>query len=388
MSNDCIVVAFVSGKGGTGKTTLTANFALELASSIKTSVSGHRDNRKNRVLVIDNDYATGGTSYLLAGGERLKSGEEASKIQSNACFYNCYAQGISPEDVAPLGLIFDDPSVGEFAIDVLLNSLAWWRNSVSDTSEEAIPGIADRAKAESFVDHDLLPYYEQLLERFRENYDFILIDSRGGADTRASVAAVVADAIIIVSEPGEVAAKQDSSFVEALHQMAAEIGGGVGPIGLILNRVLTSERDRGLRKEVKVIGRLPISDRVVECYRNTELIFDRSPADPFCIAALEAYKHWFPHEKGVCQARMRRARWVMDLRNSVVQLQSYLTWFMAIFAVAGGGAMVFFTLRDGAVDRYGWLQPALILAGVMGLALIVMLSIRAFTTRRRSRTPT
>jgi len=37
MTNECFVVAFVSGKGGTGKTTLTANFAVELASAFPGS---------------------------------------------------------------------------------------------------------------------------------------------------------------------------------------------------------------------------------------------------------------------------------------------------------------------------------------------------------------
>jgi cellulose biosynthesis protein BcsQ len=373
MTDDCIVIAFVSGKGGTGKTTLTANFAIELASSFKTDVSGHREDRKSKVLVIDNDYATGGTSYLLAGGERLKSGAEADKIKTSACFYDCYAINISPADVTPLGLIFSDGSVGDFEVDVLLNSLAWWRTPDPDSSEEETPSSADRTKAESsFLDHDLLPYYEQLLKRFRKDYDWLLIESRGGADTRASVAAVVADAIIIVSEPGEVAAKQDTRFVESLHRMAGEVDRPVGPIALILNRVLEAERDRGKRTGTKIIGRLPISQRVVECYRNTELIFDRSPADPFCIAAIEAYKHWFPHERGVCQARMRLSRVFMKLRGFFGQLGGYLSWCLTAIAIIAGIGAVGFAMR-GEAATLGWLQPVLILGGVVGVSLLVVL---------------
>ena len=382
MSDDCIVVALVSGKGGTGKTTLTANFAIELASSPKTDVSGHQEDRKSKVLVIDNDYATGGASYLLAGGERLKSGSEAEKIRTSACFYDCYAINISPEDVTPLGLIFSDSSVGDFAVDVLLNSLAWWRSPDSESSEEETPSMTDRAKAESFVDHDLLPYYEKLLKRFRKEYDFILIDSRGGADTRASVAAVIADAIIIVSEPGEVAAKQDTSFVETLRRMAEEVERPVGPIALILNRVLEAERERGVRKGMKVIGRLPISQRVVECYRHTELIFDSAPADPFCIAAIDAYKHWFPQERGVCQARMRTARILQHLREFFGQLRIYLTWSAAILAIVSGVGVIWFGAK-GIADQLGWLQPVLWIGFVVGLALFVVLCVGAFNRQRR-----
>lgn len=385
MTDDCIVVAFVSGKGGTGKTTLTANFAIELASSQKTDVSGRQEDRKSKVLVIDNDYATGGTSYLLAGGERLKSGAEAEKIKTSACFYDCYAINISPDDVSPLGLIFSDAKVGDFEVDVLLNSLAWWRAPDSDSSEEETPTSADQTKAESsFLDRDLLPYYEQLLKRFRKEYDFILIDSRGGADTRASVAAVVADAIIIVSEPGEVAAKQDTRFVETLHRMADEVDRPVGPIALILNRVLDAERDRGKRQGAKIIGRLPISQRVVECYRSTELIFDRSPADSFCVSAIEAYKHWFPQERGVCQARMRTARLFMKLRGFFSQLGGYLSWCLALIAIAGGiGAIA--AAVAGQADQLGWLQPVLIIGFVIGLALLIVLVIDVWNQWRHGR---
>lgn len=382
MNDDCIVVAFVSGKGGTGKTTLTANFATELASSIKTDVTGHQEDRKSKVLVIDNDYATGGTSYLLAGGERLKSGAEAEKIKTSACFYDCYAINISPEDVTPLGLLFNDPSVGDFEIDVLLNSLAWWRAPDSESSEEETPGVSDRMKAESFVDHELLPYYEKLLERFRKEYDFILIDSRGGADTRASVAAVVADAIIIVSEPGEVAAKQDTSFVETMRRMAAEVGRPVGPVAIILNRVLDAERELGIREGMKVIGRLPISQRVVECYRHTQLIFDQAPADPFCIAAIDAYKHWFPQERGVCQARMRMAKLMANMRAFFRQLGDYLSWCCAILAIIAGGGGVWGHLRGEHLPAT-WLQPINMVTLVIGFALLAVLIFGVSNRKKR-----
>jgi hypothetical protein len=157
MTNECFVVAFVSGKGGTGKTTLTANFAVELASASRAR-PGDILESKNRVLVIDNDYATGGASYLLAGGERLRSGSESSMIRPTSCFYDCYANHIPPPQVTPLRLLFEDKTVGEFQVDVLLNSLAWWKAPLPGSiSEDEQTEIILEPHAEGFIDRKLLP---------------------------------------------------------------------------------------------------------------------------------------------------------------------------------------------------------------------------------------
>jgi len=316
MSDDCFVVALVSGKGGTGKTTLTANFAVELASAPRVR-AGDGAGEKNRVLVIDNDYATGGTSYLLAGGERLKTGAESQLIAPQTCFYDCYARRIPAPQVTPLRLLFEDKSVGEFEIHVLLNSLNWWKTPLPDFVDESEqPLVALETSTDGFLDWELLPYYEHLIAHFRRFYDFIIIDSRGGADTRASVAAVVADSVVIVTEPGDVAGKQDVSFVQSLRSLAEQIDRRVGGVSVIYNRVLANEkRTRDRNSDLTVIGRLPISQNVVQCYRNTELIFERRPLDPFCIEAIKAFEARFPGIKGICQTRRKWARTYLRLKN-------------------------------------------------------------------------
>ena len=339
MTNECFVVAFVSGKGGTGKTTLTANFAIELASASRAR-RGEILESKNRVLVIDNDYATGGSSYLLAGGERLRSGVESNMIQPNSCFYDCYSNHIPPNLVAPLRLLFEDKTVGEFQVDVLLNSLAWWRAPLPGSmSEDEQPEIALEPHAEGFMDRNLLPYYESLMGRFRREYDYIIIDSRGGADTRASVAAVVADSIVIVTEPGDVAGKQDLSFVHSLRTLSQQIGRSVGGVSIIYNRVLGSERDQRKEKrpsDLTVIGRLPISETVVQCYRNTELVFERKPLDPFCIEAIRAFESRFPGEVGLCQLRSKRAKLLLAVRTIAYRSSQVLARLVVFLALLLG----------------------------------------------------
>lgn len=386
MNEDCFVVALVSGKGGTGKTTLTANFAVELASAARTAANGSGE--KNRVLVIDNDYATGGTSYLLAGGERLKTGVESQMIQPRTCFYDCYAQRIPPEQVTPLRLLFEDKSVGEFEVHVLLNSLTWWRTPLPGAvDEDEEPVFFQDASAQGFLDRELLPYYETLIRHFRQFYDYIIIDSRGGADTRASVAAVVADSVVIVTEPGEVAGKQDVSFVQSLRSLAEQIDRRIGGVSVIYNRVLSNEkRVRDRHSDLTVIGRLPISQNVVQCYRNTELIFERRPLDAFCIEAIKAFEARFPGVRGICQIRRRWARTYLRLKNfcadsSIVfkraTVAAALILGVGVAALAGGAIL----RTEAALLWIGFLTP--VLTGCAGAVLAFSAWRNGFDTDQR-----
>lgn len=379
MTNECFVVAFVSGKGGTGKTTLTANFAVELASASRAR-RGDILESKNRVLVIDNDYATGGASYLLAGGERLRSGAESSMIQPTSCFYDCYSNHIPPSQVTPLRLLFEDKTVGEFQVDVLLNSLAWWKAPLPGSmSEEEQIEIVLEPHAEGFIDRNLLPYYESLMERFRAEYDYIIIDSRGGADTRASVAAVVADSIVIVTEPGDVAGKQDMSFVQSLRTLSQQIGRSVGGVSLIYNRVLDSERDQRRERrpgDLTVIGRLPISETVVQCYRNTELVFERKPLDPFCIEAVRAFAARFPGEIGLCQLRSKRAKTLLAIRQTAHQAGQILTR-LVVFVTLSLGMWLFMLQGRPTIPWLGGIVPLVLFSGGVLVATAVTETITA-----------
>jgi hypothetical protein len=206
-------------------------------------------------------------------------------------------------------------------------------------SEDEQPEIALEPHAEGFMDRNLLPYYESLMGRFRKEYDYIIIDSRGGADTRASVAAVVADSIVIVTEPGDVAGKQDLSFVHSLRTLSQQIGRSVGGVSIIYNRVLGSERDQRKEKrpsDLTVIGRLPISETVVQCYRNTELVFERKPLDPFCIEAIRAFESRFPGEVGLCQLRSKRAKLLLAVRTIAYRSSQVLARLVVFLALLLG----------------------------------------------------
>lgn len=393
MSDNCFVVAFVSGKGGTGKTTLTANFATELASSL-CAHSSPDSPRKNRVLVIDNDYATGGASYLLAGGERLRAGAESDMIKPETCFYDCYSNRIWADKVSPLRLMFEAPSVGEFEVHVMLNSLGWWttpQDQDQEMDEDEIIKAKPDGDGEAAFDENLQPYYDLLLKRFRTEYDYILIDSRGGADTRASVAAAVADAVVIVTEPGDVASKQDASFIRSLSALSDNLGRDVTDVSVIYNRVLESDRkDIAPVAGLDVLGYLPISEHVVQSYRKTELIFESKPMDPFCIEAVSAFEKRFPGAVGICQSKRQLAMTLMKAKNLSSKAIEYLSLGMfALVAVLAIGLVIYEMMNTestfGVLTFLTFIVPIMTLVAGCSLGFrCLQQSLNVHSTVRRS----
>jgi hypothetical protein len=88
--------------------------------------------------------------------------------------------------------------------------------------------------------------------------------------------------------------------------------------------------------DLTVIGRLPISETVVQCYRNTELVFERKPLDPFCIEAIRAFESRFPGEVGLCQLRSKRAKLLLAVRTIAYRSSQVLARLVVFLALLLG----------------------------------------------------
>ena len=384
-AGECYILSFISGKGGTGKTTITANFAAEFASSIHHAETDRKQGRKNRVLVIDNDYATGGASYLLAGGERLKSGAEADLIIAESCFYDCYTEGISPTRAKPLRLVFEAPRVGEYRVDVMLNSLDWWKppeqpenpDGAAENAEAGAEGeeiLTDEAEIApeptpeklAFSDTKLLDYYQQLLSRFRNEYDYILIDCRGGAETRASLAALLADSVVVVTEPGDIAYKQDETLFRSLYQLSQKLKIPLENVSLLYNRVLRSDEVVQVEGEFPIAGTLPLSEAVVNCYRNSQLIFEHKPFDRFSKQALSTIHEFFPHCKGIGYHSRFTAK-------AFGLMSPFLRFSNGVLGIALGVLVFILSMGLGFAPALIWILPLTIFAASCTLGFTLLL---------------
>jgi len=142
----------------------------------------------------------------------------------------------------------------------------------------------------------------------------------------------------------------------------------VGGVSIIYNRVLGSERDH--RKErrandLTVIGRLPISETVVQCYRNTELVFERKPLHPFCIEALRAFEARFPGEVGLCQLRSRQAKTLLAIREFAQHTSQILARALVFVALLLGISLLMLAGQPTPQWLFGIIPLVLFGGGVL-----------------------
>ena len=140
------IIAFVSGKGGVGKSTLTANVAVALA------------NRNKRVLVIDMDPQN--AQHLHMG---LDAQETAGLAKEGVSAYSIFDSPFGV-DFIPFGVVQDDDL---FSFEVhLKENKKWLANGIAGLGEN--------------------------------NYDYVLIDTPPGSTTYLVQALYAAHRVLII----------------------------------------------------------------------------------------------------------------------------------------------------------------------------------------------
>lgn len=186
------VIAFASAKGGTGKTVLAASTALALLRSGK------------RVLVIDGDFSTRGLSLFVLG-DILHTSDLV--IRSEECLAEFFLSALKLEDIHPRRI---DRNGIEYHI--LFSNQTLWRSGVPEKA------ILSDLRLEP---HNYVNGISRLLSHFREEYDYIIIDTRGGYDFTSAVPALLSDTYVIVLEPDRVSLEQIQGFEKATVEFAA-----------------------------------------------------------------------------------------------------------------------------------------------------------------------
>ncbi len=209
------VIAFISGKGGVGKTTITANLGIALA-----------QNGKN-VLLVDSDIAMANLSLLL--------GMQSSPITLH---------------------------------DVLLGE-----SNIHDSVYEGPGGIyfvPSGLSLESYrrVDSERL---EQVVKMISPEYDFILLDGPAGIEKNVMATITAADQVIIITAP------DSPSIADALKAKIISQRLNVPPIGTIVNFVRgekgeISKDDIMKLLELPVFGQVPFDDEVRRTFLQEKVV--------------------------------------------------------------------------------------------------------------------
>ncbi|MBU1120260.1 MAG: cell division ATPase MinD [archaeon] len=203
-----------SGKGGTGKTTITANLGIALAQ------------RGKKVLIVDADIAMANLSLLL--------GMHSSPITLH---------------------------------DVLLGE-----SSVMDAIYDAPEGMSFLPSGLSFesyrrVDSERLG---QVIDSLKDSYDFILLDAPAGIEKNVLAALSAVDCVLLVTMP------ISPSIADALKTKIVAQRLGAKPVGTIVNFVRgekgeISPDDISKMLELPIYGMVPYDDEIRKSFMQEKI---------------------------------------------------------------------------------------------------------------------
>jgi MinD-like ATPase involved in chromosome partitioning or flagellar assembly len=184
------IISLVSGKGGVGKTIITANLGLELAQ------------KGARVLLVDMDFFTHGLSfYLTRGKERLGNSLE---------FVFHFVKGLRNKE--------GKKEVSKSEVRINLSDLAmkidenlWLLPPVS----EALKTIDTKDLESNFTKY-LSQVFTQLRMSIDKDFDFIIIDQRSGTDSFIIRSTNLSDQFIIVTEEDKTSQRASIFLMQAI----------------------------------------------------------------------------------------------------------------------------------------------------------------------------
>jgi septum site-determining protein MinD len=176
------VIVVASGKGGTGKTTVSTSLALALV------------RKQNKVLVIDCDSGMRGTDMMLGITDRLVY--DVSDVISGTCNFE----------------------------DALYEC----------NGARGLYTLAAPISAEDEISPQVM---KQFIDEHKNNYDYVIVDAPAGIGTGFESAAIAADRALIVVNTEPISIRGGINIKDKLVQM------GIKDIRLVINRF---DKDRFL----------------------------------------------------------------------------------------------------------------------------------------------
>jgi len=237
-----MIIAFLSGKGGVGKTSIVANLGVELARS------------GLRVLLVDADFFTRGLTFLMAKG----------KYRFDFSFTDLLQSPSSPV------ITYVNISSNLFLLPSVKYS---FESDLESRIREAL--------------HGNLQYIKRAIKDCFSDFDFVLIDARSGADYLSTVPALIADKYWIVTEEDLTSQEVSNLLMKIIEQVAKKEKVKATSDGFIVNKSIVSR----LKDLVKFLERsvfkspcislIPLSRNARKAFLNEELVVDAFPNDVF-----------------------------------------------------------------------------------------------------------
>lgn len=265
-------IVIASGKGGTGKTTLSVNLAALLSETERVILTDLDVEEPNAGLFLHGKKVEREVRYKMTPRWEGNRCTLCGDCQRNCNFHAVIKLGkeimVFPElchgcfacsELCPVGALpMEAKRMGE-TIQYELGSLSFVEGRLDIGEEQAVPLIAQTKK--------------YVLDRY-PNAAYRLYDAPPGTSCLVIEAVLDADYVILVTEPTPFGLNDLKLSVDALRDLHKPMGIVVNRYGIGDDEVLSWCENQGM----PVLAKIPNDRRVAELYSRGERIYERLPA--------------------------------------------------------------------------------------------------------------
>ena len=264
-------IAIASGKGGTGKTTLSTNLAAYLAEDVEVVLTDLDVEEPNSGLFLNGDVVNKEDKFKMIP-EWIEDKCDACGICEKACKFNavlqfgdfisvlpelchsCYAcSELCPQDALPM----IPKKMGELTHQKL-NNLSLIESRLSIGEEQAVP---------------LIKQTNQYIEQHLSSAKIHLFDSPPGTSCPVIEATKDVDFVILITEPTPFGLHDLKLAVDTMREMKKEFGVVINRYGIGNDDVINYCINNG----IEIIAKFNNDRRVAELYSKGELLYPQIP---------------------------------------------------------------------------------------------------------------
>lgn len=264
-------IAIASGKGGTGKTTLSTNLAAFFAEEQQVVLSDLDVEEPNSGLFIHGDIVSEEVKYKMIPNWNEDTCTLCGKCQKNCNFHaviqlgpqimvfpelchSCFAcSELCPTESLPMV----KQRMGEMKV-IKNNNLDFIESRLDIGQEQAVPLIAQTL---------------EYIEKSYKNNQVILLDSPPGTSCPVIEATKDADFVILVTEPTPFGLHDLKLAVETMKELGKKYGVVINRYGLGNDDVIEYCKDN----DIDIIAKIPNSRVLAELYSKGDLVYTQIP---------------------------------------------------------------------------------------------------------------
>jgi MinD superfamily P-loop ATPase len=261
-------IAIASGKGGTGKTTLSTNLSVLLSETERVVLTDLDVEEPNSGLFIKGDLKTEEIKYKM-----IPEWKEDTCTLCGECQKNCNFHAVI--QLGPQILVFPELCHSCFACSELCptNSLPMQKQRMGTIKEFEFGGMSFVESRLDIGQEQAVPLIGQTNEHvdqtFNENY-IKIFDAPPGTSCPVIEATKDVDYVILVTEPTPFGLHDLKIAVETMKKLKKDFGVVINRNGLGNDDVA----DYCEKEKVKILAKIPNSRKVAETYSKGQLIYE------------------------------------------------------------------------------------------------------------------